>query len=171
MKNYKLLILIFGCITLFHCGYHLTGTASTVPKGLKSICIPDFKNLTVKFNADKFISSAIRDEFILRTKLVLLSNRSKADALIEGAVNEFKVTAVSYSARGEGNVYEINIKISIKFINLRDSSIIYERSKISFTDSYKIDSGDPDSLENQALQRVAKKFASNVVSTIFSGIK
>lgn len=175
MYNYRMKFMRFFCFFILvcfldNCGYHLVGTARTIPKDIRSVCIPDFENNTVKFQAEQFVSNAIREEFIQRTKLILWPNRSKSDSVIEGIINTFKVTPISYSDSGEGNLYEIQVQISLKFINNLTKEIIFQKDNLSFTDTYRIDSGDALGLENMAVLRISKKFASEIVTAIFSGI-
>jgi|GEM_PF-720852 len=171
MKFLKVLtgLMILGCC--WACGYHLAGTAGTLPPQIHTVCIPDFANRTVQFNVERFVSDSIREEFIRRTRLTLVSDRSTADALIEGEVVYFQATPVTYSSSGEGNLHEIEIRINLKFINNLDNSIVFQQDNMSYTDTYRIDSGDVSGFLDAALERMGKKFASEIINTIFTGIR
>ena len=166
----KILLCVLMILTTFHCGYKLAGTSSIIPAELKTIFIPDFGNKTTKFQASEFISNAIRDEFIQRTKLKLVNSITKADSKIEGKITGFKLSPVSYASDGNANLYEVLIVINLSFINLKTGEIIYKVSKLQFTDSYNLESGDSVGFENEALRKIAKRFASQTLIAIFTGI-
>ena len=106
------------------CGYHLSGTGSQIPDHIKSIHIPDFENKSNRFQAEQFVTFAIREEFIRRSNLVLVDNLSKADSILEGEITGFDVKPVSYSNTAQANLYRITIRLVVKFIDIRNNKII-----------------------------------------------
>lgn len=164
-------------MVLTNCGYKLTGFSKQIPDHIKTIIIPDFENKTTRFQAEQFITFAVRDEFIKRSDLVLVEDESRADSTLEGTITQFNVRPLSYAEDASANFYKVSISVSVRFIDLKTNEIIFEGQNISFSDSYEIDvygdaAGEFDaaedffSQETETLAKIAGEFASSVVTTI-----
>lgn len=165
------LILIVLTVTVFTllfngCGYRLSGTGKQIPDHVKSIAIPDFDNKTTRIEAEQFVTFAVKEEFIRRSELKLVADPSEADSILEGEIVAFNVTPTSVTAEGSANVYQLSIVLSVRFIDLTTSQIIFEGERISFNDTYDIDEEDFFSQETETLLEIAEKFAESVVTTI-----
>ncbi len=150
------------------CGYRLAGHGKQIPDHIKSIFIPDFENKTTRFQAEHWVTTAVREEFIQRSNLKLVSRDYNADAILEGEILSFKVKGISYSDEVSANLYQVSITLSVRFIDLKDNKIIFESERIKFSDSYDIDDQDSDffSQETDTLIDIAERFADSVVTTI-----
>jgi hypothetical protein len=181
MKKLILTASICVCLgmgmVLNNCGYKLSGYSKQIPDHIKTIIIPDFENKTTRFQAEQFITFAVRDEFIKRSDLVLVENESRADSILEGTITQFNVKPLSYADDASANFFKVSISVSVRFIDLETNEIIFEGQNISFSDSYEIDiygdaAGEFDaaedffSQETETLAKVANEFAASVVTTI-----
>jgi hypothetical protein len=181
MKKLILTASICVCLcmgmVLNNCGYRLSGYSNQIPESIQSIIIPDFENKTTRFQAEQFITFAVRDEFIKRSNLVLVENESQADSILEGTINQFDVSPLSYSEDASANFYKVSISLSVRFIDLKTNEVIFEGQNITFSDSYEIDiygdvAGDLNaaedffSQETETLKKIAEEFSSSLVTTI-----
>jgi outer membrane lipopolysaccharide assembly protein LptE/RlpB len=163
---------VLAALLMFsNCGYRLSGFSKQIPDYIRTISIPDFENKTTRFQADQFITFAVKEEFIKRSKLALTDDSSSADSLLEGTINSFNVKPISYSENASANLYRVTISISVRFIDLKTNEIIFEGASISFNDTYSIESGediDDDffSQETETLLKIAEEFAASIVTTI-----
>ncbi len=148
------------------CGYRLSGTGKQIPDHVRSIAIPDFDNQTTRIEAEQFVTFAVKEEFIRRSELKLVADPSGADAVLEGEIVAFEVTPTSVTAEGSANLYQLNIVLSVRFIDLTTNQIIFEGERISFNDTYDIDEEDFFSQETEKLLDISEKFAESVVTTI-----
>jgi hypothetical protein len=163
----KIVLIIYLCSMVFvSCGYRLSGTGRLFPGHIKSIFIPDFENKTTRYQAEQFVTFAVREEFIKRSKLVLVDGLTKADSLLEGVIKKFEVRPLSYGEDASANFYNIIILLAVKFVDLKTNNIIFEDIKLKFTKNYEIDSGDFFSQETEAIIKISEEFASSIVSTI-----
>ncbi len=165
-KKIILSVLLLSLLFTVNCGYKLSGSGKYIPKDLKSIAIPDFDNKTTEYRAEQFVTFAIRDEFIKRSRMVLREKVEEADALLEGSILKFDVTPVNYSSLGSVDMYKVTIKINVKLVNLKNNSIIYEKKNMSFTGNYEVGSSDFFSQESEALKKISVKFSASIVSAI-----
>lgn len=164
-------------MVLNNCGYKLAGFSQQIPDNIKTILIPDFVNKTNRFQVEQYITFAVRDEFIKRSNLVLVENESRADSILEGTITWFDVKPLSYSDDASSNFYKVSILVNVRFIDLQSNEIIFEGQNINFTDSYEINNYEGDvgdfnaaddffSQETETLSKIAREFASSVVTTI-----
>ena len=153
-------------IGLSNCGYKLTGFGNQVPEHIKTIVIPDFDNKTARYQLDQYITFAVKEEFIKRSDLMLADREGRADAVLEGTINRFDVTPISYGDDASANLYKVTIAVDVRFIDLKTNEIIFEGKGISFTDTYEIDEDDFFSQETETLLKIAEEFAASIVTTI-----
>lgn len=173
-KQLVILATLLMAVLLNNCGYRLSGFGKQIPDHIRTIAIPDFDNKTTRFQADQYLTFAVKEEFIKRSRLKLVETPDRADSILEGEITKFSVTPLSYSHDTNdtsANLYKINITISVRFVDLKTNNIIFEDNSISFNDTYDIAAGeeiDDDffSQETDALLKIAEEFAASVVSTI-----
>jgi hypothetical protein len=168
MKKQALFIMcLIGWLSLFYsCGYRLAGTGRQIPDHIHTIVIKNFVNKTTRYQAEQFVTFAVRDEFIRRSSLKLVENITQGDSLLEGEIVGFDVVPMSYSDSASANLYRVIITLDVRFIDLETDQIIFESRRLNFSDSYEIDSGDFFSQETRAIQKISKDFAASIVSTI-----
>ena len=131
-KQTRIVFLFLITVTIpfyINCGYHLSGAGSTLPEGAKTIAIPDFENLSASPDAQQYITFAIRDEFIRRSKLKLTDDISEVDLVLEGVINQFIVKPISYTERISANVYSITLSLDVKLVDKNDNKIIFQIKK------------------------------------------
>jgi len=166
----KRIILLFFVVSMFgilsNCGYKLSGFGSQMPDYIKTIHIPDFENKTTRFQAEQFVTFAVRDEFIKRSRLALVDSRSKAHALLEGEILHFEVKPISSTRELTANQYKVKILLSVRLIDLKNNKVLYDSDNVSFVDTYEIDTGDFFSQESKSLKDISEKFAESVVTAI-----
>jgi len=169
-KTDKILFIITilcAIVILTNCGYHLSGSGrSTLPEEANTIYIPDFNNPTANPNAQKYITFAIRDEFIKRSKLKLTDTITSADLVLEGKITNFLVKPMSYTDRMSANLYIVTLTLDVKLINTINNKIIYKNTNLRFSDNYDIDSSDFFSQETATLNKISKDIARTIVSGI-----
>ena len=164
----RALALLLLAVTLLHlqCGYRLSGRGRNLPSGAGSIAIPGFKNLTPRPQAEQFVTFAVRDEFIRRSRLRLVEVQRDADLLLEGTITGFTVTPRSYSEEGAANLYEVRLLIDVRLVDMKSGEMLFQGSGLSFQETYETDYDDFFSQETGSLSKIAGKIASSIVATI-----
>jgi curli biogenesis system outer membrane secretion channel CsgG len=165
MKRSAWLLLLISLLNL-QCGYRLSGRGRNLPATAKTIAIPAFTNETSRYQAERFVTGAIKDEFIKRSRLNLSASTDKADLVLEGRISAFETVPVSYTDRGEADLYEIRITVNVRLIDMKTNELFYEGTGLGFRETYKIAAADFFSQETGSLAKIAAKFASNIVSSI-----
>lgn len=165
MKSRAWLLIVLALLSL-RCGYRLSGRGNNLPPAARTIAIPDFKNQTPRPQAEQFITFAVREEFIRRSKLRLVEAQADADLVLEGALVAFKTTPVAYSAAGAATLYEVRLTLDVRLIDMQNGEIFYQGKGVSFHETYEIESEDFFSQESGSLARIGAKFAASIVASI-----
>jgi TolB-like protein len=160
------LLLLLAALLSLRCGYRLAGHGKNLPPGVMTIAIPAFKNQTARPQAEQFVTFAVREEFIRRSRLRLVESAADADLLLEGTVTAFDTTPLSYSEAGAANLYEVRLTLEVRLVDMRTGEMVYQGKGLSFQETYDTDSDDFFSQESGSLDRIAGKFAASIVTSI-----
>lgn len=155
------------------CGYKLTGYGGQIPENIRTILISDFDNKTPHADIERFVTFAVKDEFLKRSKLKPVQSVEVADSRLEGAIISFQVSPQSITGEGSANVYRLQIVLSVRLIDLTSNKILFDSQNVSFSDTYDYDSSTPDdpstdffSQESSKLRDISSRFAESIVTTI-----
>ena len=175
------------CLALFQsaCGYHVGGTASRLPPGLKVIAVPALKNDTSRYRIEQSMTEAVVHEFIARTKYRIVSSEDSADAVLHGEITSFEaipavfdttpnstpnsttVPAVNTTtARATTMLVSVHIKVSLE--ERESKKVLYKNDDYLFREPYEI-STDPSKFfdeQGPALERMSRDFAGRLVSDV-----
>lgn len=166
----KILSMIFLCLLFLHCGYHLRGTGAFLPPHIKKMNIPVFKNNTRRFELDVKLTQAVIDEIVARGKVEITGNIQSADAVLTGEIVNFRVHPIAFSGEATADRYNIVIVAKIILRDLVNQNVIFSNNNYVFQQEYEVPQGmDFQTVESEALDKVAEKFARNLVVTILEG--
>jgi hypothetical protein len=176
---------IFAATFLTACGYHVGGTTSQLPPGLKVIAVPALKNDTPRYRIEQGMTEAVVHEFIARTKYHIVSSPDSADAVLHGEITSFEAipvvfdttpattpnsttvpTANTTSARATTMLVSVHIKVSLEEIDTK--KVLYKNDNYIFREPYEI-STDPSKFfdeQGPALERMSRDFASRLVADV-----
>jgi outer membrane lipopolysaccharide assembly protein LptE/RlpB len=166
----KLFFLFLACLFFYHCGYNLRGTGSFLPPNIKRMNIPMFKNLTTRFELDLKLTQSVIDEMVARGKVEITANMESADAILIGEITSFNVTPIAFSKEATADRYNITVAAKITLKDLANQKIIFSNPNFQYLEEYEVPEGvDFETVESEALDKVAVKFARSLVSTILEG--
>ena len=166
MKRASWLLVLAAALGSLQCGYHLSGSGRSLPAGAATIAIPDFKNETSRPQTEQFVTFAVREEFVRRTRLRLAESPRNADLFLEGAITSFTTSPLSYSASGQANLYEVRLTLDIRLVDMKSGDLVYQGNGLSFQETYETENADFFSQETDSLGKIAAKFASSIVTSI-----
>jgi len=162
---------VAAVLSLSVCGYKLRGTGTFLPSHVKTVSIPMFKNLTTRFQLDLKLTQAVIDEIISRGKVTVVTDNSQADALLSGEILSFNVAPIGFTP-GQATADKFNIIVVAKIV-LRDNiqkKVIFTNPAYMYQEEYDVPEGsDFESQESDALDKIATKFARQLVITILEG--
>jgi hypothetical protein len=151
------------------CGYHVAGHADLLPKTIKTIAIPAFGNLTVRYKLTDQLPEAIAREFISRTRYRVVKDMNTADAILRGAVlNYFAYPTIFDPQTGRASGVQIHVIMQVSLIERATGKTLFTRPSFEIRERYQI-STDPGVYfeeSDTALARVSVQAARQVVTAI-----
>lgn len=83
----------------------------------------------------------------------------------------FDLYAVAFSPQGVATSYQVRITARVTFKTLPDEKVLWENAGYTFRDNYSFGTTAASYVdrENEAIDRVAEKFAASLVSSILEG--
>jgi Lipopolysaccharide-assembly len=155
-------------IALTGCGYHVAGHADLLPKNIKTIAVPAFGNVTIRYKLADQLATQITREFIERTHYAVVADPKQADAVLTGAVVNFVSYPTTFdpvTSRASGVQAIVYLQLLLmdkagKVLFNRPGMEIRERYQISVNATTYFDESGP------AMDRLARDVARSVVSAV-----
>ncbi|HWF13864.1 MAG TPA: LPS assembly lipoprotein LptE [Candidatus Acidoferrales bacterium] len=185
IEIFALYICFATALFLTACGYHVGGTGSQLPPGLKVIAVPAMKNDTTRYRVEQRMTEAVVHEFIARTKYRIVSSEDSADAVLHGEITAFEAVPAVFdttpaSNPSTTNVPAINVTtarattmlVSVHMkvlLEERDTKrVLYKNDNYLFREPYEISTDPAKFFDEQgpALQRMSRDFASRLVADV-----
>jgi hypothetical protein len=155
-------------LALAGCGYHVSGHADMLPKTIKTIAVPAFNNVTIRYKLTDRITANVVREFIERTRYKVVADPKEADALLTGAVVNFisyPTTFDPVTQRASGVQAIVNVQVMLmdrsgKILFNRPGMEVRERYEIAVNAAGYFDESGP------AMDRLARDVARSIVSAV-----
>jgi outer membrane lipopolysaccharide assembly protein LptE/RlpB len=152
------------------CGYHVSGHADLLPKTVKTIAIPPFANVTIRYKLTDSIPSALMREFVSRSnRYQIVNDPNQADAVLRGAVvNYMSFPVVSDQKTGRATAVQLSVFLNITLTERATGKVLFTRTNYEIRQRYEISTDQLAYFEESttALQRVSQEVARSVVSAI-----
>lgn len=172
-------------LLLSSCGYHVGGTATRLPPGLKVIAVPTFENRTVHYRIEQRMTEAVVHEFLAGTKYRIVSTENSADAVLHGEITSFEATPAVFNTQpsptspsnpaptvntstAQVTTMLISVHMKVRLEDRETRKVLYENDNYLFREPYEI-SADPSKFfdeQGPALERMSRDFASRLVADI-----
>jgi hypothetical protein len=151
------------------CGYHLAGTADTIPKTIKTVAVVPFNNPTTRYRLTDRLPALIAREFLSRTRYQIVQNPAAADAILQGQVLSIVVFPTIFDPitnRAAGVEVVANLAIQLK--ERQTGKLLVNQPGFTMRQRYEI-STDPAQYFDEstpAFQRLSVEVARRVVSAV-----
>ena len=165
------LLSLISAAGLAGCGYALVGKTSTLPANIKVIRFETLTNQTQRVGVEQRLSREIVKELAARGHFSVQARAEGADAVLVGAVTGFDLYPVAFSPQGVATEYQVRITARVALKTLPDEKVLWENPGYTFRDNYSLGTTAASYVdrENEAIDRVAGKFAESLVATILEG--
>jgi outer membrane lipopolysaccharide assembly protein LptE/RlpB len=166
----KMILLFLACFLIFHCGYHLRGTGSSLPSHIKVLSVPMFANRTTRFELDLKLTQEVIDEMISRGKVEITDDVDSADAVLIGEILRFQANPIGFGEDATADRYNISIVAKVILRDVVQKKVIFSNSSFVYQGEYDVPEGvDFESVETEAIDEMAVKFARSLVVSILEG--
>jgi len=165
-----MILLLSVCSLFLQCGYHLRGTGSSLPPHIKVISVPMFANRTTRFELDLKLTQGVIDEMIARGKVEITDEVDNADAILIGEILRFHANPIGFGEDATADRYSISIVAKVILRDTVQKKVIFSNSSFVYQGEYDVPEGvDFESLETEAIDEMAVKFARSLVVSILEG--
>jgi outer membrane lipopolysaccharide assembly protein LptE/RlpB len=153
------------------CGYHLSGTGSSLPEHIHTIGLPTFVNNTQGYQVEQKLTEGVQTVLLQRGKYKVVPDATGVDALLKGTIISVSLYPASFSSEGRASEYNVVITAKVVFTDLLDKKILFQNPSFVFRGQYPIDENEVlfFDRQSQAIDQIAKDFAESVVSAILEG--
>jgi outer membrane lipopolysaccharide assembly protein LptE/RlpB len=152
------------------CGYRLRGTGSSLPPHVRTMCVPMFKNQTTRFELDVKLTRAVINEFVARGKVAVSADAAASDAVLEGEVTSFSATPIGFSGANQADKYNITVTAKITLRDRASGKPLFANPSFVYQQDYDVPPGSNfESLEAEAIDKIAARFARSLVAGILEG--
>jgi outer membrane lipopolysaccharide assembly protein LptE/RlpB len=166
------LVALFAlAVTLSGCGYSLVGRGSTLPDTVRVIRFETLLNETSRVAVEQRVSREIARELATRGRFEVRADARGADAELFGAVTQFDLYPVAFDEEGRAREYQVAVTARVTLRTVPDEKVLWENPSYTFRDNYSLPQGAASyaDRENEAIDRVAERFAASLVSSVLEG--
>jgi hypothetical protein len=157
------------------CGYALAGRGNALPPEIQLIGVPQFLNQSTTPEIDRVLTDAVRAEFQSKGRYRVQPDDVSVDGLLTCTVVNVELRPTAFTAERLPSSYAIIVTANVEFKNQRNNgAIIWANPSFRISDEYQVTAEatltDVNAFftENtNAQERLARKFARDVVTSIF----
>ncbi len=165
------LLLSIAVLLADACGYTLVGKGSNLPENIKVVQFTTLENRTPRVALEQRFSAAIARELVSRGRFRVQSGAAGADAELTGTMLAFDLYPVAFDSQGRATDYQVRATAKVALKTLPDEKALWENPAFTFRDNYQFSATAATyaDLENDAIDRVADRFAQSLVTSMLEG--
>ena len=131
---------LLAVLALAACGYHLSGTGTTVPESARTIRIELFANHTRETGLEVRLHRAVEDEFRRQGTLRMVTE-GDADLVLSGDIRRFTSVPVAFSATDEAVQYQGIMQVSLRLTERESGHLLFENKLLQESQDFGAESG------------------------------
>ena len=156
-------------LSLPGCGYRLAGGGS-LPEHIKVLVIVPFENRTTRPEIEQRVTEELARQFSKRGRYQVVTDRTNADAMLEGAVTHYRTVPVEFGEDALATRVEAAVTLQATLRDLASDSVLWSQDGLVFREQYDVKSSeDISDREILALDEIARGAAGALVSSILEG--
>lgn len=154
------------------CKYKRVDTGESIGAEYTTIAIPTFLNPSLRYRVEQRFTDAVSKEVIRRNrKFRIVTDEKDADLVLSGEIKDVRSGGALLDDTGRTRVFQVVIVTGVTLRDQKKARVIFDNQRMVFRGEYEL-AGDPQSFFNEedpAFDRLAREFASSVISTILNG--
>ena len=147
------------------------GKTSTLPPSVRVIHFQTLANRTSRVGLEQRLSREVARELASRGRFSVKAELTGADADLTGEVTGFELFAVAFDESGRAREYQVRITARVALKTLPDERVLWDSPSFTFQEDYAFSTSAASYVdrENEAIDRVASRFAESLVSSLLEG--
>jgi len=167
--RYRWLAVALIGLSLAGCGYRLAGGGS-LPEHIKILVIVPFENRTARPEIEQRVTEELARQFSKRGRYEVVTDRTNADAMLEGAVTHYRTTPVEFGDESLATRVEAAVTLQATLRDLASDTVLWSQTGLVFREQYDVKSReDVSDREILALDEIARGAAAALVNSILEG--
>lgn len=158
---------VAASLLLAGCGYRLAGGNTFLPEHIRAILVVPFENRTNRPEIEQRVTEAVARELAKRGHYKVVSQRDQADAVLEGAVSEYRTNPVQFDAQGRATRMEATVSLQASLRDLKNDAVLWNQSGLVFREQYDVQAEVLE--ETIALDDIAQGAAGALITSMFEG--
>jgi lysozyme family protein len=135
------------------CGYRLAGTGAPVlPEHIKVLVVLPFENRTTRPEIEQRVTEEVARELAQRGRYEVVTDRTAADAMLDGAITSYRTSPVEFSAES----------LATRVLWSQDGLVFREQFDVDPTEEFFDE-------ESSALDEIARGAAGALVTSMVEG--
>jgi len=132
--------------------------------------IPMFANRTTRFELDLKLTQRVIDEMVARGKVEITGETDAADAILIGEIIAFRATPIAFGEGATADRYSITIMAKVVLRDVVQKKVLFSNPSFIYQGEYEVPEGsDFESVESEAINEIAEKFARSLIVAILEG--
>jgi TolB-like protein len=158
-------------VLLGGCGYRLVGRATVLPERVKVIAVAPFENRTTRAEIEQRVTESVARELSKRGRYRVVAESAGADALLEGAVADFRTNPVQFNDQGRATRVETVVILEATLRDLANDQILWSQADLIFREQYDVPATESEFFDREtiALDEIARGAAIALVTSILEG--
>jgi Lipopolysaccharide-assembly len=155
------------------CGYALAGRGTSLPDYIRTIGIPEFVNHSTMPDIDRVLTDQVRIEFGSHGRYRAQPEAEGADAVLTATITNVSLQPAAFTANAQAARYIVIVTASVEFRDTHADKVIWANPSVQYRDEYQVtdatSAADANAFfrnDTNALDRIAKAFARNVVTSV-----
>ena len=170
-----LIALVAAATVTGSCGYALAGRGNALPPSIVIVGIPDFVNESSVPDIDRIITTAVRQEFQSKGKYRVQPDDASVHGLLTATIRDVDIRPTQLNEERMPTAYALVVSADVEFKHVTENNtVIWSNPSFRASEEYQVTSGATFtdagaflSQDSNAQERLAKKFARDVVTSIF----
>lgn len=167
-------VALAACGLAVACGYHLQGrgAAGTVlPEHVRTIALLPFENQTTRPEIEQRVTEETARQLANRGHYRVVTDRTDADALLEGAIIGFRTDPVQFNFEGRATRVQTVVSIQATLRDLTNDQVLWSQSGLLFREQWDVPETDAGFFDQEtlALDSIARGAANTLVNSILEG--
>ena len=163
--------MLLVAMLLSGCGYRLAGTGAPVlPDHIKVLVVLPFENRTTRPEIEQRVTEEVARELSKRGRYEVVTDRTLADAMLEGAVTSYRTSPVEFGAESLATRVEAVVTIQATMRELATDDLLWSQDGLVFREQFNVkNTEDFFDEESIALDKIARGVAGALVTAMLEG--
>lgn len=150
------------------CGYSLR---PSLPPHIKTVHIPVLRNRTAEPGIETFVTQALTEAFVTSGRIRLAASAREADAILEGAIIGYSLTALAFDRTANVTEYRLEIALALTLHDRRNDVTLWKHDRLQERADFRVPGQVTQTLvrEETALKQAAVDISRTIVSLALEG--